>query len=382
MSKPLNLYVDASPISEERVSGIGHMTAELIRALETESKATNVQIILIVAWDKKEYIHQWNFQHVKVVSLPINQRVFNLLWKFDLLPPMDILLGKGVYLFPNYKNWRLAFSRSLTFVCDVSYMVVPEYVQPKNKEFLIKNIYKWIIRADKVLTISNSAKREIIEHLNVAPEKISIIPCGVDANIFRKKSNQEIMQARNLYGLPENYILFVGNIEPRKNISGLLEAYEKLPHYLQQKHPLVIVGGGGWLNDSILEEMKKAQQKGLKIIRPTKYVPDYDLPAIYSGASLLVHPAYYEGFGIPPLQAMACETPVVAADNTSLPEVVADAGLLVDAANAEDISAKIYTVLTEETLARELTKKGMNRVSYYSWKNSAQALSKVILEKD
>ncbi len=381
MGKVRRLFIDASPITEARVSGIGHMTAELVKALDkNQGNGTDFEINLIVCKDKKHHLEQWGFSSVKIITLPVHQRFFNLFWKFDILPPMDIFLGKGIYLFPNYKNWRLFNSKSLTFICDISYIKFPQYIEPKNLEFLTKNIQRWIKRTSKVLTISNSARNEIISELHVPSEKVSLVSCGVDKDVFYPRAQEEINSLKKQLGISKKYILYIGNIEPRKNISTLITAYANLSEEIRANYTLLLVGGGGWLNEPIIEHIKKAQSDGLDIVRPDSYIPDDDLPGLFSGASLLVHPAYYEGFGISPLQALACGVPVIVANNSSLPEVVGEAGLLVDANDTDDLSVKIEKVLNDKKVSKELSAAGLVQAEKFSWDDSATALTTLIKE--
>ncbi len=369
------LYVEASPIAEPNISGIGHMTLELIRALERHPDCgQKFEIVLVVAFNKKHLLDRWDFKRVKVKTIPVHMRLFNILWKFDLLPPMDLLLGKGTYLFPNYKNWRLLRSKNLTFVCDVSYLVVPEFVSPKNQQFLEKNITKWVRRSNKVLAISKNAQQEIIDNLDIEAAKTLLVPCGVDGSVFKAQSSQKVKQFLSEYELPNDYILYLGNLEPRKNISGLIDAYKSLPRSISKKYPLVLVGGGGWLNEPILEKITAAQADDYNIIRPEKYIPDDLLPELYGGAKMLVHPAFYEGFGISPLQAMACGVPVIAANNSSIPEVVGDAAILVPAEDTKAISVKIEELLSSTPLQKKLVARGLEQSKKYSWDSSAKVI--------
>lgn len=374
------IFIEASALSEDRISGIGHMTLELIKALEKHpDNKRKFKIVLVVAFDKKKQLDRWGFDKVSYKTIPIPMRPFNMIWKFDLLPPMDLWLGKGVYVFPNYKNWRLLFSRSLTYICDIGYILYPQFVSPKNLRFMQKNMPKWIKRADKVLAISKNAQAEIIEALDVKSTKMLLVSCGVDEQVFYKRPKAEIERLKKTYGITKDYILYLGNIEPRKNTVRLVEAYKLLPAGLRGRYSLVIVGGGGWLNEPINEAIKQARSEGYDIVRPDKYIPEEELPALQSGATILVHPALYEGFGISLLQAMSCGTPVIAADNSSLPEVVGNAALLVDAENEQDISDKMKTLLEDKQLRGQLADKGTERARQYSWDKSAAILLNEIM---
>jgi len=371
------LYIEASPLTEEKFSGIPHFTAELTRAIDCHpDNGKSFELVLVVAFDKKTRLQKLGYKNAKIKTIPLPMRIFNLFWKYNLLPPLDIFLGKGTYLFPNYKNWKLVRSASMTYIHDLGFMRYPESVQPKNLDFLNKNIHKWIDRSDIVLTGSEHARKEIIKLLNVSPNKITSIYHGVDHSEYFPKEPADIALAKKKYNIRGDYILYLGSIEPRKNLKRLINSYKMLPKSLRDKYALCLVGGGGWLNEDIIEAIDQSKKDGFNIVQPNKYVEEQDLPSIISGAILLAHPALYEGFGLSPLQAMACGTPVVVANNSSLTEVVGKAGGLVDAENEADISAKMEKVLTDRKYRSSMIASGLEQAQKFNWGISAQELLK------
>jgi glycosyltransferase involved in cell wall biosynthesis len=375
MAKPLTIYIDASPLAETRITGIPHFTAELVRSLDRHpDNGKGFKVVLVIAFDKRKKLDCWSYTKVQIRTFPLPLRLLNLAWKYNVLPPMDLLLGKGTYLFPNYKNWRLIRSKSLTYIHDLGYIRYPEFVQPKNLEFLKNNMQRWIGRTDVVLTGADHARQEIITLLGVSPNKVVTIHHGVDHKDYYRRSLDEIARAKQTYGIAGEYLLYIGSIEPRKNLGRLIEAYHNLPVAIKRQYSLCLVGGGGWLNEQIHADIQAARQSGDTIVQPKIYVEDKDLPALMSGASLLVHPALYEGFGLSPLQSMACGTAVLVGNNSSLPEVVGAAGVLVDAGNADDISAKMELVLSDKTYREKLIEAGLNQAQNFTWEISAQQL--------
>ena len=171
-----------------------------------------------------------------------------------------------------------------------------------------------------------------------------------------------------------NYILFVGNLEPRKNLTSLIQAYTALPKSITDKYALLIVGAKGWLNNEIFDSILRARLEGYRILRPEGYVEDEDTPPIYSGASLLAYPSHYEGFGLPILEAMACGVPVIAGNNSSMPEVGGSAAKYVDSESIKEITTMMETVLKDKKLRETMTRKGFERTNEYSWEKSAQDL--------
>lgn len=378
-SKTTKLYIDARALASDRISGIGHNLVEIVRALEhKKSQGENIQITLLVPISKARFVNQWGFQQVTTKRVLIPMRVINVLERRRLLPPMDIFFGHGVYIFPNYTNWPLLFSKSLTYIHDISYIDYPQFVEPRNLKMLSKGVPRWIHRCDKVIAISRNAGDEITKYFKLQPNKVQVVTCGVNTKIFSPQNEDKIDRLNKAYNLPPKYLLYFGNIEPRKNLINLVNAYKTLPKELKDKHALVLAGGDGWLNEPIHQTITQAQNEGDNIVIPRKYIPDDDLPALFSGAIALVHPSYYEGFGISPLQAMACGIPVMASNVSSMPEVIGDAGLYVNPSDQQDISDKMKLLLENASLRNELIKKGFIRTQHFNWDRSGEKLLAVI----
>lgn len=377
--KKRKIFIEASPLTEERSSGIAHATLEVIRALEKHPSYDEAfEVILVCGFDKIHTFDRWGLKKAKHKSIPLQQRPFNLLWKYKLIPPMDLFLGKGVYIFPNYKNWSLVFSQSITYVHDMGFALYPQFVSPKNQRFLAKNMASWLKRTTIIATDSKSAKRDILSYYHMPKDKVRVLYHGVDTSVYYPRSKSEIDTKKKEYGISGEYILYLGNIEPRKNLIRLIEAYKELPNSLRDNYSLVIIGGSGWLNEDILEAIKAAQHQGLRIIKPDCFVKDEDLPAIHSGATLLAHPALYEGFGLSIVQAMACGIAVIGGNNSSMPEVIGKGGLLVDATSVSDITNAIHKILTDRELRKNLSQNGLEQAKKFSWEVTADKLVQLV----
>lgn len=364
----MKIIIEADSIACAKMSGIGHATLEIIRELDARSLKDNNSIKIIIPFGKKDLIAKYEFKNVRVRSLPPGYKYINyLLVRTSLKFPVDILFGRGYYIFPNYKNWYVPFSKSVTFIHDVSFKSNPETVQTKNLLYMDKNIDRWIGRTNGIATISQSSASEITKYLDTKNKPLEIIHLGVNTQIF-KKYPQEIMDnTLKKYRIHTKFILYVGNIEPRKNLLQLLKAYSKLPKTLQSTHALVIVGGDGWNNEDVISTIQRLRNDGLNIIKPNIFVNDKDLAHIYAAATILVHPAIIEGFGMTPLEAMAAGTPVVVSGTSSLPEVVGDAGLYVDPYKLDSISGKIELLLSNNDLLKKLGRDGHERALQFSW---------------
>jgi glycosyltransferase involved in cell wall biosynthesis len=219
-----------------------------------------------------------------------------------------------------------------------------------------------IARADVIVAVSNNTADDIEELFGVPASSIDVVPHGV-SHQFRPMSGEDLAAARAHLQLPERFILFVGTIEPRKNLATLLEAWAML----RDRPDLVIVGAWGWLYEPIKERMGRmgAQLHHIEGLDPA------ELPAVYNLARVLAHPAWYEGFGFPPLEAMASGTPVVVSDRSSLPELVGDAGLIVPADDPEAWRKALEKVVGDSDLAADLKRRGILRAAQFSWSRSA-----------
>lgn len=379
----INVFIDGEVLVMPHFSGIGHYTYELVCAMDkllSLPQYHNLNVALFVHFRQVDKARSLGLENIKVIRSPFSLRIANGLKIRAKQPPLDLLFGRGIYIFPNYSSWPLATSRSISFVYDLSYEKYPEFAEPRNQEFLSDQVKKSVRRASHIATISKNSAHEIAEFYDVDEKSIGIYYPAVDTNHFYKRSEQEILAARKRYALPKDYILFVGNIEPRKNLKNLLLSYENLSSDLQDKYPLVLVGSKGWRDGEIFEIISRLKNNGGKIFLPNSYVTDDDMPAIYSGASVFIYPSIYEGFGIPPVEAMACGTPVITSDNSSLPEAVGDAALQVDASSLSEIAHAIKIVLSSTDLQRKLIKKGYDQVERFSWRQSAEKLIKTIEE--
>jgi glycosyltransferase involved in cell wall biosynthesis len=217
-------------------------------------------------------------------------------------------------------------------------------------------------RADVVISVSHNTAHDLEELFGVPRSRIAVVPEGV-ASSFRPLGSEALAEARVRLRLPERFILFVSTIEPRKNLGTLLEAWAMMRH----RPDLVVVGGWGWNFEPIKERMARLGD-GLHHL---DHVDRADLPAVYNLARILAHPAWYEGFGLPPLEAMACGTPVVVSDRSSLPELVGDAGLVVAADDARAWTRALEKVLDVSELAADLKRRGILRAAEFSWARAA-----------
>ena len=267
--------------------------------------------------------------------------------------------------------------RLVVTVHDLNFLYYPRFLTPESRRYYNQQIDWAVRRADHILADSEATRTDLIHLLGVPPEKVTTVHLAADP-AFRPLPGEQVEATLARYGLARGYLLFVGTLEPRKNLPGLLTAYRILLDRGEVEAELVIVGGRGWLYEEVFRQVERL---GLEArVRFLHGVPDGDLPALYNGAVLLTTPSFYEGFGLPALEAMACGTPVVVSNRGSLPEVVGEAGVLVDPDEPEGIAEGLATVLGDPTLRARLREAGLARAARFSWGRTARKTLKVYQE--
>jgi glycosyltransferase involved in cell wall biosynthesis len=255
-------------------------------------------------------------------------------------------------------------------IYDLSFMKFPQSFNLLNRFYLNHVVSNSLRRADRAIAISESTKRDLVSLFGVAPDKIRVIQCGVDASFQPAADSNDVEQLRARYPLPENFILYVGTIEPRKNIVRLLRAFARAKRKAHLPHSLVLVGARGWKYAQV--DRVIAQEGIADAVIFTGYAPPRELPSWYRAADLLVYPSLYEGFGLPPLEAMASGTPVVTSNASSLPEVVGDAALMVSPEDERGLADAIVRALTDRTLREEMIAHGLAQSKKFSWQRTAR----------
>jgi len=256
-------------------------------------------------------------------------------------------------------------------VHDLSFYLYPELLRRASRSYLQRLTRLSVARAAGIIAVSRATRDDLVQVLGVAPERITVVHNGVDDTMRPIADRAAIEAFRRRRGLPERFILFVGTLEPRKNVPKLLQAYALLRERWGAAHCLVLAGGRGWGYDDIEATMARLGLGSEAVILPG-FVPQDELPLWYNAADLFVYPAIYEGFGIPPLEAMACGAPVLVSDRSSLPEVVGDAGVVVDPDDVEVMAAAMRDVLFDDERRNALRAASLVRASEFSWVTTAQ----------
>ncbi|MBI5686442.1 MAG: glycosyltransferase family 4 protein [Verrucomicrobia bacterium] len=290
------------------------------------------------------------------------------LWEQVVLPAR---VGSG-FLWSPGNTGPLALSRQAVTIHDAATLDHPEWFSGKFAALYRFLLPKLMRRARRVITVSEFSKQRLIEHGGISPDRVCAIPNGVDAR-FRPAAPEAVAALRRKLGLAEDYALAVGSLEPRKNLRGLFQAWQIAQPRLGGME-LAVAGGSGKIFSNIGFERLPA---GIRLLG---YVEDADLVALYGGARMFVYPSLYEGFGLPPLEAMSCGTPVLTSNVTSLPEAVGDAALAVNPTDPEAIADGMIRLAEDGALCGELRSKGRQRAGQFTWECSAEATWQALQE--
>lgn len=355
-------------------AGIAHYVYNIFLKLKKLDKQNNYEVFGLNFFGKSQEFKQ-NFPKGTKFHLIkyIPGKVWNFLNRRLKLPPLELLLGQKaeVFIFTQFRLYPTVFAKKRYVVIhDIAFEHFPQFIETKNLQYLKRRVPEAVKKADKIITISQATRNDLITTYSVAPDKIIVAPCAVDTKRYKPTKLTERILSK--YNLPEKYVLYLGTIEPRKNLKRLVDAYASLPQKLKDEYPLVLAGGKGWNDGPILKSITEAR-KNSTIIQ-TGYIDEADIPALYSGATLFLYPSNYEGFGMQILEAMACNTPVLTGKNSSLPEVGGNAAYYVNEKSVVSIASGIKELLENEVLRRNLVKKGQKQIKKFSWEKSAQVI--------
>jgi glycosyltransferase involved in cell wall biosynthesis len=284
-----------------------------------------------------------------------------------------------VFHAPHYVLPTLMPARSVVTIHDCIHLMFPQYLPYRLAQAYARAVmYSATTRANRILTVSESSKRDILRFCTVSPEKITVIYNAIDERFRIAPTEDAMTKVQERYQLEDPFVLYVGNVKPHKNVERLIEAFALVRQQRSDGLKLMIIG----------DEISKHQMlrravhshKLHKHVRFLGFVPEVTLSVLYRLAGVFVFPSLYEGFGLPPLEAMACGAPVITSKVSSLPEVVGDAAVLVDPHNSEEIAAAILNVLTDPALANELRTRGFARAQSFSWPRSVSRTLEIYRE--
>lgn len=365
----MRLVVNGIPLLTPR-SGIGNYVYHLFKALAQARSTWDTTFYYGIEW-RSLLRDRPSDLIVSARGLFQRRRISYLLYRKAI--DLFFIVGQLTKKFDLYHETSympMSFNGpTIVTVHDLSFHLYPEMHPKERIRYMDHYFYSRLDRATHYITISEAIKQEMVKHLNLPAEKISVTPLGVDDH-FAPISTALLINTLPKYGLrPGFYILYVGTLEPRKNIANLLRAYANLPGRLRGQYPLVLAGGMGWLMEGLDAEIAKLSIQSTTI--KTGYIPREDLPSLYSGAAVFVYPSLYEGFGLPPLEAMASGTPVITSNVSSLLEVVGDAGIQVPPEDVKCLSGEIESLLGDDHRRNLLIQKGLERAKQFTWEKCA-----------
>jgi glycosyltransferase involved in cell wall biosynthesis len=369
----LQVGFDAHLLSRSRGYRAAGMSRHIENLLEhLPAAAPDVRLSVFVGPDGLPDAPPRTNVSYRVARLRTERPRNRIVWE-QLLAPGQ-LRGLDVCHFPANVVTVATTCRRVVTVHDLSFERFPELFHRANRAYQRAMVRLSTRLASRVIAVSDSTRRDLVELLGVPERKIEVIPNGVEP-AFRPRSADEVAAFRAEKGLPADFILYLGTLEPRKNLLTLLRAYARLRRTRDLPHALVLAGGKGWLYETIFAEVERLGLGG-QVYFPG-FVDFDEQPLWYNAAAVFAYPSLYEGFGLPPLEAMACGTPVVTSDATSLPEVVGDAGLMVAPTDESALADALGRLIDDEPLRARLRAAGPARAAGFGWDSIARRTAAV-----
>lgn len=376
----MKIAVEASSIVERCRTGVGivatHFVEEVARAMPEDelylvhfgSAAHEVGAALPMA------VAAPNIRDAPIRGLSVG--LYARLLRAHVAPAADRFLraAPDVFFFPNFIAWPVRPPcRTVVLVHDLAFLKTPSFVRDRTRRELERLLPSSVRDAAAVVAVSESTRRDIAGAFDIAPDRLTVVSPAVDHSRYFPQPSEALAPSLARYGLSPGYVLFVGTLEPRKNVAGLLRAYSRVSPDIRARHPLVLVGRKGWHDEEIERTLADVTKRA--DVRRLGFVPQTDLPALYGGASAFAYPSFMEGFGLPVLEAMACGTPVVTAPTSSLPEAAGEAALYADPSDEAAIADRLSSLLTDPGLATRCRELGLRRAALFRWEASGQRLA-------
>lgn len=378
----MKIGFDIRPLMDASYSGVSEFTKEVLLGMLRLDHEDEFRLYYNSFRRVAHRFPDFDQANAAIVSTHYPNKVFNYLMQKHLRwPKLDQASGADVFFAPHINFYALSRNQpSILVVHDLSFLRYPQFFSWR------KNVWhgqletgKLVHRFSKVVAISQNTKDDLIELCGLRPEKIEVIHSGISAGYQPVDPvSKPAIAVKEKYGLSSRFILSLGTIEPRKNIEGLIAAYELLLDRNRQLGDLrlVIAGGLGWKSEAIIKAWKSSKYHDR--IKFIGYVDNQDKAALYSLAELFAFPSFYEGFGFPPLEAMACGTPVVSSFASSLPEVLGDAAAYADPFDAADLAGAMERVLASHEAAERLRRKGFAQAAKFGWPSASERYLRLI----
>jgi glycosyltransferase involved in cell wall biosynthesis len=371
----VRIGIDLSLVPGQR-AGVGQYAYQLARALagiDRENSYLLYPVFYYIVHPAHRAVRLPAAPNMRTALRRLPAGLVSWLWRVDRPDAFkERLLGRvDVVHSTSYCAPRLSRGRRLVVtIHDVTFLTHPEFHLPANVEHCLTGARRAIERADQLIAVSESTRRDLIEWMHAPADRITVTPEAADPDFARVTDRAQLERVRRRYDLPERFVLFLGAMEPRKNLLRLLDAWAALKPAIRRETWLVVAGADGWLNDGV---RARVDALGLEDrVRFTGYIEAGDVAALYSLATVFAYPSLWEGFGLPVLEAMACGTPVLTSDVSSLPEVAGDAAVLVSPTDVNAIADGLTRLLDDAALRSDLAARGLRRAAAFSWERCAR----------
>lgn len=381
----MKIAFDAQLFLNKEKTGIAWCADNIVRELIKHKENEYILECFIASDKENKLIMLEDYKRLGFIIIPcvyFSEFIYKIL---STVIPLSYSLffkkKRDITIFFNYIVPPGVKGKTIAVVHDMAYKAYPETVREKTRKWLNWNLPHSLKRADKIITDSEFSKREVIKYHHISEHKIVVMPLGVDFKRYHNRYSLDCVEnIKQKYNIDSQYFLYLGTLEPRKNIENIIIAYSKCINKNKQIlfPKLVIAGRKGWMFESIFQKVTELKLEKKVIF--TGYVEDNDTAILMQGAEIFIFPSIYEGFGLPPLEAMACGTPVITSNVSSLPEVVGNAAITVNPFSTNEISDAIEYISLNENIKKELSEKGLQQAQKFTWENSANILLSVYKE--
>lgn len=373
----MKIGIDIRTLMDTYYSGVSEYTLNLLEATFKIDRNDEYRLFYNSGRDVSDRIPKFNYDNVEVVSTRYPNKIFNnIMQKILHWPKIDQMLGVDLFFMPNIGFISLSpQSKKIITIHDLSYLRYPEFFSLKRRLWhILINVKKLLNKFDFIVAVSENTKRDIVELCQIPAEKVSVIYSGISEEYrLIEKGDFQFPKVEKKYHLPEKFILCLSTLEPRKNVCTIIKAFDQCMSESpgMKDYSLVIAGARGWKRGEIFKTWSESPSKSR--IKFIGYVDQSDKVYLYNLACLFVCPSFYEGFGFPPLEAMACGRPVVTGYGASLPEAVGQAALMVNPYKTNEIAQAMTLILNNNLLSDNLIKNGLTAVKKFTWDKTAHS---------